>query len=92
MEIRSGATFKNGMFSEFTKLEKLNYDENWTEDTRKNNLVTKIFENYFSSLSQIEETYKNDVNKVNVGDDLQPGIVQLAKVYIAKKTKTFCRR
>ena len=84
MEIRSGATFKNGMFSEFTKLEKLNYDENWTEDTRKNNLVTKIFENYFSSLSQIEETYKNDVNKVNVGDDLQPGIVQLAKVYIAK--------
>lgn len=87
MEIRSGATFKNGMFSEFTKLEKLNYDENWTEDTRKNNLVTKIFENYFSSLSQIEETYKNDVNKVNVGDDLQPGIVQLAKVYIAKKRK-----
>ena len=84
---RAGVSFKIGTFSEYDKLENLDYNSEWTDDTRKNHLVTKIFDNYFIKQNQIVEIYKHRENKIKVGDELQPGIVQLAKVYVAKKRK-----
>ncbi|MCX6136350.1 MAG: DNA-directed RNA polymerase subunit beta [Ignavibacteriales bacterium] len=84
---RAGTQFREGSFSKYEQLEKLEYEKEWVDDKRKNNLVTKIFENYFESLNHIEEAYKHEKNKITLGDELPPGIVQLAKVYVAKKRK-----
>jgi DNA-directed RNA polymerase subunit beta len=84
---RAGTQFHEGTFSKYEQLEKLDYEKEWVEDKRKNNLTTKIFENYFDSLNHIEEAYKHEKNKITLGDELPPGIVQLAKVYVAKKRK-----
>jgi len=43
--------------------------------------------NSFNLLSEIEEDYKREKLKIASGDELPPGITQLAKVYVAKKRK-----
>ena len=87
MTIRSATQFKEDTFTGNDKIEKLDYKQDWVDDRRKNNLITKIYENYFDSLNHIEEAYKHEKNKIMIGDELPPGIVQLAKVYVAKKRK-----
>ncbi len=84
---RSGTQFKEGTFSTYENLEKLDFAQEWVDDKRKNNLIVRIFENYFDTLNHIEEAYKHEKNKIMLGDELPPGIVQLAKVYVAKKRK-----
>jgi DNA-directed RNA polymerase subunit beta len=84
---RSGTQFKEGTFSTYDNLEKLDFSQEWIDDKRKNNLLVRIFENYFDALNHIEEAYKHEKNKIMLGDELPPGIVQLAKVYVAKKRK-----
>ena len=68
-------------------LDALDFNQDWIDDKRKNNLVTKLLENYKQKLSEIEELYRHEKNKVQLGDELAPGIVQLAKVFVAKKRK-----
>jgi DNA-directed RNA polymerase subunit beta len=87
MVFRAGTQFKEGTFSGYDDIEKLNYQEEWVEDKRKNTLIVRIFENYFDALNHIEEAHKHEKNKIQLGDELPPGIVQLAKVYVAKKRK-----
>jgi DNA-directed RNA polymerase subunit beta len=84
---RSGTQFKEGTFSTYDNLEKLDFSQEWVDDKRKNNLLVRIFENYFDALNHLEEAYKHEKNKIMLGDELPPGIVQLAKVYVAKKRK-----
>jgi len=84
---RSGTQFKEGTFSSYDNLEKLDFSQDWIDDKRKNNLLVRVFENYFDALNHIEEAYKHEKNKITLGDELPPGIVQLAKVYVAKKRK-----
>ena len=87
MAIRGGTQFKEDTFVGNDKIAKLDYKQDWVDDKRKNNLIVKIFENYFDTLNHIEEAYKHEKNKITIGDELPPGIVQLAKVYVAKKRK-----
>ncbi len=87
MIFRSGTQFKEDTFVGNDKLEILDYKQEWVEEKRKNTLVMKIYENYFDSKNHLEEAYKHDKNKIAIGDELPPGIVQLAKVYVAKKRK-----
>ncbi|MGA7161926.1 MAG: DNA-directed RNA polymerase subunit beta [Bacteroidota bacterium] len=84
---RSGTQFKEGTFSTYDNLEKLDFSQEWIDDKRKNNLLVRVLENYFDTLNHIEEAYKHEKNKIMLGDELPPGIVQLAKVYVAKKRK-----
>jgi len=84
---RSGVTFKEDTFSENGSLAQLNYRQDWVEEKRKNTLIQKIYDNYFETLNHLEEAYKHEKNKITLGDELPPGIVQLAKVYVAKKRK-----
>ncbi|MDD8017449.1 MAG: DNA-directed RNA polymerase subunit beta, partial [Bacteroidota bacterium] len=87
MIFRSGTQFKAETFIGNDKLDKLDYKQDWVEEKRKNNLIIKIYENYFDTVNHIEEAYKHEKNKITIGDELPPGIVQLAKVYVAKKRK-----
>jgi len=65
----------------------VNPDTDWTDDSETNELVRRIYEAHNKKLSEYEEEYKKKKYKIMVGDELPPGIVQLAKVYIAKKRK-----
>lgn len=84
---RSGAALKEDTFRSLEDLEKLDFTSDWLDDRRKNNLISKIHENYKHKFAEIEETYRHHKNKIQLGDELAPGIVQLAKVYVAKKRK-----
>ncbi len=87
MVYRAGTQLKPESFSDLSTLEKLDYRSEWVEDKKKNSLVTRIFENYFQKQNDVDEYYKYEKTKIMLGDELPSGIVQLAKVYVAKKRK-----
>ena len=85
--VRSGTSLKEDTFQTLEGLDNLDYNQDWVDEKRKNNLLVKIYENYRQKLSEVEELYRHEKNKIQLGDELAPGIVQLAKVYVAKKRK-----
>ncbi|MFW5753391.1 MAG: DNA-directed RNA polymerase subunit beta [Marinilabiliaceae bacterium] len=59
----------------------------WTTDKEKNELIQRVIHNYRQKYKQIEAKEKRQKYNLTIGDELPAGIVQLAKVYIAKKRK-----
>ena len=85
--IRSGVSLKPEVFkSRIDELDELDYDAEWVETPKKNMLKKQLYENYLKKLQDIETQAKIERYKVQV-DELQPGVVQLARVYVAKKRK-----
>ncbi|WP_017732373.1 DNA-directed RNA polymerase subunit beta [Nafulsella turpanensis] len=64
----------------------LNLD-NWTDDEHTNELIGEMVKNYNKRRNEIAGNFKRQRFTLEVGDELPAGIVQLAKVYIAKKRK-----
>ncbi len=60
---------------------------NWTTDKNKNELIKELLHNYSIQFKDILGTYNRKKFTATVGDELPTGIVQLAKVYMAKKRK-----
>jgi len=85
--LRSGTTIKDSTFSDIEDITKLDYTKDWFERKNTNELIKQLFNNYFNLLADIEEDYKREKLKIQSGDELPPGITQLAKVYVAKKRK-----
>ncbi|MBM4170262.1 MAG: DNA-directed RNA polymerase subunit beta [Ignavibacteria bacterium] len=85
--LRSGSSIRENTFEDFEDITKLDYTKDWFERKNTNELVKKIYANYFKMLANIEEEYKREKLKIQSGDELPPGITQLAKVYVAKKRK-----
>jgi DNA-directed RNA polymerase subunit beta len=61
--------------------------ENWTEDEKTNGLLLTMVKNYNKKRNEISGRFKRERFTLEVGDELPAGIVQLAKVYVAKKRK-----
>ena len=61
--------------------------ENWTTDDHTNDLVGQTVKNYLLKRNTIAGEFKRERFTLEVGDELPTGIVQLAKVYVAKKRK-----
>jgi len=59
----------------------------WTTDDDKNELIKQTLHFYNIKLNEELGAYKRDKFAISVGDELPSGIVQMAKVYIAKKRK-----
>ena len=59
----------------------------WTTDEDKNELIKQTLHNYNIKLNEELGAYKRDKFAISVGDELPSGIVQMAKVYVAKKRK-----
>lgn len=59
----------------------------WTTDEDKNELVKQALHFYNIKLNEELGAYKRDRFAISVGDELPSGIVQMAKVYLAKKRK-----
>ncbi|MDR3696370.1 DNA-directed RNA polymerase subunit beta [Mucilaginibacter sp.] len=59
----------------------------WTTDDDKNDLIKILLHNYNIKVNEELGAYRRDKFAISVGDELPSGIVQMAKVYIAKKRK-----
>ena len=72
-------------------LVELNYDNinptKWTTDDDKNDHIKTLLHNYNIKVNEELGAYRRDKFAISVGDELPSGIVQMAKVYIAKKRK-----
>ncbi len=59
----------------------------FTLDDDLNKQVWKLLANYQRRHQAVEGAAKQEQYRIQMGDELPPGIVQLAKVYVAKKRK-----
>ena len=59
----------------------------WTSDEKTNKLVGAVIDNYTVKYKEIEGKFSREKYVASVGDELPNGIVQMAKVYVAKKRK-----
>ena len=60
---------------------------NWTDDERTNVLVRKLVINYLKKYNVMDAVLKRKKFAITIGDELPSGIIQMAKVYVAKKRK-----
>ena len=60
---------------------------NWTDDERTNRLIRQLVINYLKKYNEFDAKLKREKFAITIGDELPSGILQLAKVYIAKKRK-----
>ncbi|MBD5290107.1 MAG: DNA-directed RNA polymerase subunit beta [Bacteroides sp.] len=60
---------------------------NWTDDERINGMVRELITNYLRKSKEIDSELRRKKFDITIGDELPSGIMQMAKVYIAKKRK-----
>ncbi|TAK57107.1 MAG: DNA-directed RNA polymerase subunit beta [Bacteroidetes bacterium] len=85
--LRNGTVIKADTFESFGDLETLDYSTDWFEDTAITSMVQNLYHNYSRKVTGITDYYKHEKTKILLGDELPSGIVQMAKVYVAKKRK-----
>ncbi|MDR2137999.1 MAG: DNA-directed RNA polymerase subunit beta [Tannerella sp.] len=79
--------------SKFTRkaLEEIDYNvvqiSKWTTDAHKNELIRKLISNYLKKYKELDAELRRKKFDLTIGDELPTGIVQIAKVYIAKKRR-----
>ena len=59
----------------------------WTNDERVNGMVAAVITNYLRKSKEIDSELRRKKFDISIGDELPSGIMQMAKVYIAKKRK-----
>ena len=59
----------------------------WTVDKKVNKLVQSLLHNYKIKENDLQGMLRREKFTISVGDELPPGILKLAKVYVAKKRK-----
>jgi len=59
----------------------------WTTDKDKNDMIFALINNFIMKYKELEAVSKRKRYNVTIGDELPAGIIQLAKVYVAKKRK-----
>jgi DNA-directed RNA polymerase subunit beta len=68
-------------------LERFSQDKTWVEDKQSWRRIKAVWRSFWKEWRILEETLEKNVFKLRVGDELQPGILKLAKVDIANKRK-----
>ena len=72
-------------------LKNLEYDgiqsNGWTNDEKNNVLIQQLIMNYIRKYKLLDAEQKRRKFAITIGDELPSGILQMAKVYIAKKRK-----
>ncbi|MFI3314611.1 MAG: DNA-directed RNA polymerase subunit beta, partial [Rikenellaceae bacterium] len=59
----------------------------WLTDKKESEIVKQIINNYTIKYKELDAALKRKKHAITNGDELPTGIIQLAKVYIAKKRK-----
>jgi len=83
--IAKGAKFttKNLMEINFSSIQ----ISKWTSDNAKNEMIRDLIQNYLRKYKELDAQMKRKKFNITIGDELPSGIIQMAKVYIAKKRK-----
>jgi len=72
-------------------LSEINYSSvqvsKWTTDNGKNDMIRDLILNYLRKHKELDALMKRKKFNITIGDELPAGIIQMAKVYIAKKRK-----
>ena len=73
------------------KLKSIDYNNinstNWTADENISAMIRDLINNYCLTLKSEAAVCKREIDQIKVGDELPSGVMQLAKVYVAKKRK-----
>ncbi|MDR2385721.1 MAG: DNA-directed RNA polymerase subunit beta [Tannerella sp.] len=79
--------------AKFTKkmLEEIDYNtiqvSKWTSDSHANEMIKALVVNYLKKHKELDSEFRRKKFDLTIGDELPTGIVQIAKVYVAKKRK-----
>jgi DNA-directed RNA polymerase subunit beta len=72
-------------------LKDIDYDtvnlSNWTDDDHTNQMIRATIVNYLRKSKEVDAELRRKKFDISIGDELPSGIMQMAKVYIAKKRK-----
>ena len=83
--IAKGAKFSAAVLKE------IDYDtinlSKWTNDVHKNDMIRTTIVNYLRKSKEIDAELRRKKFDISIGDELPSGIMQMAKVYVAKKRK-----
>ncbi|HHB79637.1 MAG TPA: DNA-directed RNA polymerase subunit beta [Saprospiraceae bacterium] len=60
---------------------------NWIDDSKSNGLIVRMLHNYSIKVNEEVGRYKRERFNISIGDELPAGVLNLAKVYLAKKRK-----
>jgi len=72
---------------EKVEIDMIDYLEPWFQDSNLNEEIRRVFSEYKSLIREMENDLRTEKYKIMIGDELPPGIVQLAKIYVAQKRK-----
>ena len=84
--IPKGEKYKKSVFEQLDPVE-INENIDWATDKALVEYVKLLFQNYRHLRRELETEFKRKKYQIQVGDELPPGIIQKAKVYVAKKRK-----
>ncbi len=59
----------------------------WTTDKKRNEVIKKLLHNYIIKYKELDSANKRKKYNLTIGDEMPAGILQMAKVYVAKKRK-----
>jgi DNA-directed RNA polymerase subunit beta len=59
----------------------------WTTDKKKNETIKLLVHNYLTKHKDIGAIYRRQKYNISIGDELPTGIIQMAKIYLARKRK-----
>ena len=73
-------------------MEKLNFDtldrsQPWVGEKKTQTTLDGIYKHSNQAILEVEDQVKRECDKIAVGDELPPGIIQLVRVYVARKRK-----
>ncbi len=86
VRIAKGEDFTRATLESIEKYEEIN-PVKWTSDKHTNDMVRSLINNYIIAYKNVEAEFKRVSYSLSIGDELPNGILQLAKVYVAKKRK-----
>ena len=88
--VAEGSLYDESVFAKFSVmpfLESIDFSKGVTDSDKINDNVVRLVKEFRFMLKDLADERDNEKYKINVGDELPPGIEELAKVYIAQKRK-----
>ena len=83
--VPKGSSFSAGTFREMD-FDTINLSK-WTADEHTNDMIRATIVNYLRKSKEIDAELRRKKFDLSIGDELPSGIMQMAKVYVAKKRK-----
>lgn len=78
---------KEKYYEGLLKPELLDFNTQMIEDDNIDDMLRDIIQSYLRVRNDVKSDFRSEKTKLASGDELQPGILQMAKVYVAKKRK-----